>query len=92
MLENPETCLEQALHFAETPVDDATLKDAVYRASFGALKKLEQEKGFNYEGVDNVEFVRKGVAGGWADYFGPGDLELFDQYHGGPIPELGYEW
>ena len=70
----------------------ATIKDAVCRASCGALKKLEQEKGFNYEGVNNVEFVRKGKAGGWADHFSSEDRDLFDRYHGGPIPELGYEW
>lgn len=92
MLDNPEACLKEALNFAEFQVDDLTLKDAVNRASFGSLKKLEQEKGFNYEGVNNVEFVRKGVAGGWADHFSSEDLDLFDRYHGGPIPELGYDW
>jgi aryl sulfotransferase len=92
MLENPVACLKKTLNFAEVQVDDATLKDAVNRAFFGALKKLEQEKGFNYKGVNNVEFVRKGVAGGWAEHFCPEDMALFDRYHGGPIAELGCEW
>ena len=56
------------------------------------MKKLEKTKGLNLEQLQNVEFVRKGKSGSWSDTFGLGDLERFNQFHGGGVPELGYTW
>ncbi|MBI5429905.1 MAG: sulfotransferase domain-containing protein [Nitrosomonadales bacterium] len=92
MLEDTAGCLQKALKFAEIEVPRSAIENAVRRASFDSMRKLEKTKGLNLEILKNVEFVRSGRSGTWLDTFGPHDLERFNQYHGGPIPELGYIW
>jgi len=90
LLQNPEKCLRSALDFSEIEVSDAVIKQAVSRASFDSMKKLEQTKGFNLEQLKTVDFVRQGTQGSWKGSFGQKDLEYFKQFHGGLIKELGY--
>ena len=71
---------------------EAAIANAVKRASFNSMRKLEKTKGFNLEMLKTVEFVRKGKSGSWQDAFGPGDLERFCRFHGGGVSELGYSW
>jgi len=92
MLEDTVLCLRKALEFSEIQVSESDIKKAVQRASFESMRKLEKTKGFNLEQIRNVEFVRKGKKGSWKEAFGPEDMELFNKYHGGAIPELDYVW
>jgi hypothetical protein len=84
--------LRQALEFVEIEVSETAIANAVERASFNAMRKLEKTKGFNLEMLKTVEFVREGKSGTWQDTFGPRDLERFCLFHGGCVPELGYSW
>ncbi|MGE0470241.1 MAG: sulfotransferase domain-containing protein [Nitrospira sp.] len=84
--------LRQALEIVEVEVSEAALANAVERASFSSMRKLEKTKGFNLEMLKKVEFVREGKIGSWQDVFGPGDLERFCRFHGGCVSELGYSW
>lgn len=44
------------------------------------------------KGVENRgSFLRKGIAGDWKNYFNRTASELFNQYHGGMLKELGYD-
>ncbi len=90
LLQNPEIWLRSALEFAEIEVSDEVVKQAISRASFGAMKKLEQTKGFNLDQLKTVNFVRQGKQGTWEDIFTRNDLERFNKFHGGSIQELGY--
>jgi len=90
MLDNAELWLRAALDFAEIEASDSIIKQAVNRASFDSMKKLEQTKGFNLDQLKTVEFIRQGKQGSWQDTFGVNDLELFRRFHGGCISELGY--
>jgi len=92
MLHDTEACLRRTLEFAEISVCDEAIENAVRHASFNSLKRIEQYKGFNLEELKSIEFIRKGKSGSWQDTFGPGDIKRFNEYHGGPIPELGYIW
>lgn len=92
LIDDTVACLKKALDFAEISVPEKDIENAVRRASFDSMKKLEKEKGFNLEQLRTVEFVRQGKQGSWQEVFGPEDLELFNKYHGGAIPELGYSW
>lgn len=92
LLDDTASWLKTALEFAEIEVADALIEQAVNRASFNSMKSLEKRKGFNLDQLKSVEFVRKGKAGSWQEAFGPGDIERFNKFHGGPIPELGYTW
>ena len=92
MLNDTEACLRRTLEFAEISVCDEAIENAVRHASFNSLKRIEQYKGFNLEELKSIEFIRKGKSGSWQDTFGPGDIKRFNEYHGGPIPELGYIW
>lgn len=84
--------LRRALEFVEIEVPEVAIANAVERASFNSMRKLEKTKGFNLEMLKTVEFVREGKIGSWQDTFGPGDLERFSRSHGGCVPELGYSW
>lgn len=84
--------LRQALEFVEVEVSETAVANAVERASFNSMRKLERTKGFNLEMLKKVEFVREGKVGSWQDSFGPGDLERFHRFHGGCVSELGYSW
>jgi hypothetical protein len=90
MLTDTHSCLKRALAFAEIEASDSAIEMAVNRASFDSMRKLEKTKGFNLEQLINVEFVRQGKSGKWADTFATGDLERFNRFHGGSIKELGY--
>ena len=92
MLANTELCLRQALDFAEIEATDSAIENAVRRASFDSMRKLEKTKGLNLEQLKNVEFVRKGKTGSWKETFGPRDRERFIQFHGGSVKELDYVW
>lgn len=92
MLADTTGCLRRALEFAEIDATDVVIAKAVERASFNSMRKLERTKGLNLDQLKNVEFVRKGKSGTWHDTFGPGDLEKFNKFHGGSVPQLGYSW
>jgi len=92
LINDTAACLKKALEFTQNKVSDSIIENAVKRASFESMKKLEQTKGFNLDQLRTVEFVRQGKPGSWEDVFGPEDLELFNKYHGGAIHELGYSW
>jgi hypothetical protein len=92
MLADTVGCLRRALEFVEIDVADAVIAKAVERASFNAMKNLENTKGFNLDMLKTVEFVRQGKQGSWKETFGPEDLEQFNKFHGGCVPELGYSW
>jgi len=92
MLVNTEHWLRAVLNFAEIEASDSVIRQAVNRASFDSMKKLELTKGFNLDQLKSVEFIRQGKEGSWEDTFGVNDLELFRRFHGGCISELGYSW
>lgn len=92
MLTDAPSCLRRVLEFAEIEATDSVIAQAVNRASFNSMKTFEKSKGFNLEQLKNVEFVRQGRSGTWRDIFAPGDLERFNEFHGGCVHELGYSW
>lgn len=92
LLSDTALCLKKALEFVEVDVSEPDIENAVSRASFEKLKKLEQDKGFKLEQLRTVNFIRQGKRGSWKNVFTPGDIEKFNQHHGGPIPELNYSW
>jgi hypothetical protein len=92
MLQDPVACLKKALEFSGISVGSDTIDRAVERASFRSMKQIEQEKGFNLEQLQKVNFIRQGKTGIWKQVFDEKDLEIFNAAHGGPIPELGYKW
>lgn len=92
MLKDTASCLNKALEFAEIPFADSTISTAIERASFESMRRIEKRGIFNPYQRGNPIFMRKGVSGFWKDVFGPGELERFNKFHGGPIPEIGYIW
>lgn len=92
LLQEPELWLQSAMEFSNIEVSDSVISQAVDRASFASMKRLEQTKGFNLDQLKTVEFVRQGKQGSWQENFGPCDLEKFNRFHGGCINELGYSW
>ena len=90
MLADTHSCLRRALEFAEIERSDLVIENAVSRASFESMRKLEETRGFNLEQLANVKFVRQGKSGKWIDTFSPTDLEQFERYHRGSLEELGY--
>lgn len=92
LLKNPEIWLKKALEFAGVDAPDEAINQAISRASFDSMKKLEQTKGFNLDQLKTVNFVRQGKQGTWRESFGENDLARFNKFHGGAIQELGYIW
>ncbi len=92
LLDNPGLWLQKALDFAKIEASQSDLEQAVKRASFDSMQKLEKTKGFNLGQLKGVEFVREGKRGAWKDIFSRNDLNLFNRVHGGCISELGYSW
>ncbi len=92
LISDTASSLKNAMDFSGNSVPDSIIENAVKRASFDSMKKLEQSKGFNLEQLRTVEFIRQGKQGTWQESFGPGDLERFNKHHGGAIHELGYSW
>jgi len=68
------------------------INEAVRKASFSEMKKIESTKGLNLDIIKNVNFVRQGKAQSWREEFSEEDLELFNRYHGWLVSELGYDW
>lgn len=92
MLLNPRIILNNVLDFININCSEEIIENAVEKASFKSLKKIEDEKGLNIDQLKKVNFIRKGKTGSWKDIFKEGDIERFNKFHGGPIPELGYIW
>jgi len=84
--------LSKVLDFIEVNRTPEEIENAVSRASFRSMRSIEKKKGLNLEGLKNVNFVREGKIGSWQDTFSGNDIGLFNKYHGGPVPELGYKW
>lgn len=92
MLADTAGSLSRALEFAGIEVAKTVIENAVERASFNSMRKLEKNKGFNLDMLKSVEFVRQGKQGSWNETFGTEDLVRFNRFHGGCVPELGYSW
>lgn len=92
MLDNPELSLRNVLEFLDLYNDTEQVSTAVKKASFGAMRSIEQNKSFGLDELKNVTFVRKGKSGEWENEFQDKDLESFCSYHGKGILTLGYNW
>lgn len=84
--------LQRILEFVDADVEETVIRSAIEKASFNAMKKLEQTKGFNLEQLKNVKFVRKGKVGSWKESFEERDIAEFIKCHGHGVKKLGYEW
>jgi hypothetical protein len=84
--------LKRVLDFLEIDVEKSIMQEAIEKASFESMKRLEKTKGFNLEQLKNVNFVRKGKVGSWQDVFGENEVEEFIRSHGHGVKELGYDW
>jgi len=84
--------LRRVLDFIKVERTANDIENAVAKSSFKSMRKIENNKGLNLDQLKNVDFVRKGKIGSWQDTFMGNDIELFNKYHGGPVPELGYKW
>ncbi len=68
----------------ESP-DAAKVMDVVHRNAFDRVTRRQP-------GSENPnEFLRKGIAGDWRNYFSPNAAAIFDAYAGDLLLELGYE-
>lgn len=92
MLHDTAGCLRDLLNFIGISRNNNIIEQAVEKASFKSMKKIEQEKGLNLDQLKKVNFIRQGKAGSWEEVFDVNDLEIFNSAHKGPIPELGYKW
>ncbi len=84
--------MRRILGFLGIDRSDDEIKSAIDKSSFESMKSIEKSKGLNLDQLKNVNFVRRGKVGGWASVFSDDDLNAFNEFHGGGVPELGYDW
>ena len=86
LLLNPFTTLELSIKkLTNCNADSKRLQNTILKFSF-------QEQTKRKPGEENKkEFLRKGIAGDWKNYFTKEACEVFDYYAGKQLLELGYE-
>jgi Sulfotransferase domain len=69
--------------FCGIEIDPARLPEILHRCSFAFMKQYEDQ--FDPAGTTGAQpvrsgaFIRKGKSGGWSEYFGPEQQEMFDR-------------
>ncbi|MDQ1248801.1 MAG: Sulfotransfer 1 protein, partial [Actinomycetota bacterium] len=78
--------------FAAVGLDctDAQLRAAVDLASFDALRRSEEERGFRGTHHRTQRFFRRGIAGGWRQDLAPEQVTAIEAAHGPVMQRLGY--
>lgn len=86
LLDHPhQTLSELFTTFFNTEVDPQKLVNIIDQYSFETLSKRKK-------GEENKNsFLRKGISGDWKNYFGEKEKEIFKEYTGDLLVELGYE-
>lgn len=75
--------LSQSFNIYE--LDDAKLLETVEKYSFESQAKRKK-------GIENRNsFLRKGISGDWKNYFNKDSAQVFNEYGGKALIELGYE-
>ena len=75
---DPEGMTAAALRFLKCPVDAAAVRSAVEASRFEAMREIEKSDGIpghEYDRSDDESLrMRRGVAGGFADYLSPSEV------------------
>lgn len=90
LLADPEVQFERIVRHLGAPLDKAVLSEAVTRASFPTLRKIEDANGFSEKGNAQEHFFRKGKAGQWRDALDPALARQIWADHGAVMMRLGY--
>jgi hypothetical protein len=86
LLSDPHETLSRALStFLDTPLDHQLLDEIIERYSFARMTKRKPGQ------EDRSSFIRKGVAGDWANHFTREAAEVFHRHAGETLIQLGYE-
>lgn len=86
MRENPVSELQRVVQeLTSLKIDDNTVIKVVDKYSFAKMSKrvLGQE--------NKTSFMRKGIVGDWKNYFSQEACEIFSEYAGSELIQLGYE-
>jgi hypothetical protein len=86
MLADPEGEFARVLEeMTGKPADKKRVAEVVQRNSFEAKSKRKAGE------EDQTKFMRKGISGDWKNYFSREAAEVFDQYAGNLLIQIGYE-
>lgn len=86
ILADPEHHFTQMIEFLDTDADESLVEEIVKENSF------ESRSGNRALGIEDPKsFLRKGIAGDWANYFTERDKRLYKEEAGGLLIRLGYE-
>lgn len=58
-------------------ISESRIRKAAEKCSFRNMKRLEQERGRKYGGVD--QFMRKGKSKNWKEMFGENEKKMFEK-------------
>jgi len=90
LLADPAGQLKRIAEFAALPTDEKRIDRAVRNCRFTTLQKIETEKGTLRTDNPGFRFFRKGISGGWKEYFGPVHKALFKKLANSALLRLGY--
>jgi hypothetical protein len=86
LLADPESLFGKLIAFLGANSDEQLVAEIVEKNSF------ENRSGNRAVGVeDPVSFLRKGIAGDWANYFTERDKRIYKEEAGDALIQLGYE-
>lgn len=79
----PVEQLRRLLGLLEVAPPTDLVEEAVSRSKLGRVRDVEQRSGSGHEGRfrEGFRFARQGEPGGWRDWFGPADLDLYAALH-----------
>lgn len=89
LLEDPPGGLQQTLEFLGVEAGADVVEAAVEANRFEQMRQRETESAFHEKQGDQF-FVRRGIAGEWAETFSAEDAALFDHAFGAVLERLGY--
>lgn len=76
------TELQRVLNELNISVKQEVLTQAIERASFDRMQRVEKAVGIGNRRFDETfQFVRSGKSGGWGDHFQPADLSYYQTLH-----------
>ena len=91
LLSDPLAELKRIVSFVGLERNLEQMEAAIQRSSFETMRRLEEERGRLFEKVEGgALFTRKGVAGGWVDFFGAREKELCKAFDGETLLKFGY--
>jgi hypothetical protein len=91
LIHNCEIELQRMVKFLNLDVSYEMLQGAIARSSFHQMRQIELERGRPYQAQEGADlFVREGKVGGWREFFGEEEKQIFNEREGNLLVKFGY--